>query len=70
MQYAAIVSSQANVASGDSEAAGIMLKSIYGYTINLEGTDPIISIVERAIADALVAGQPRAWLVDAVPACT
>ncbi|EME50310.1 hypothetical protein DOTSEDRAFT_59413 [Dothistroma septosporum NZE10] len=51
-----------------SEAAGIMLKSIYGYTINLEGSDPIIGIVERALADALVAGQPGAWLVDAIPA--
>lgn len=46
-----------------------MLKSIYGYTLNLEGTDPIITIVEVAIADALIAGQPGAWLVDFVPAC-
>lgn len=46
-----------------------MLKSIYGYTINMEGNDPIISVVVEAIATATVAGQPGAWLVDTIPAC-
>ncbi|KXT12870.1 hypothetical protein AC579_5391 [Pseudocercospora musae] len=51
-----------------SEAAGIMLKTIYGYETNSEGSDPIIFIVEKALEQALVAGQPGAWLVDYFPA--
>ncbi|KXS93762.1 hypothetical protein AC578_4729 [Pseudocercospora eumusae] len=47
-----------------SEAAGIMLKTIYGYETNSEGSDPIIFIVEKALEQALIAGQPGAWLVD------
>ncbi|EME78837.1 uncharacterized protein MYCFIDRAFT_190975 [Pseudocercospora fijiensis CIRAD86] len=51
-----------------SEAAGIMLKTVYGYETNSEGSDPIIFIVEKALEQTSVAGQPGAWLVDYFPA--
>ncbi|KAL6864553.1 O-methylsterigmatocystin oxidoreductase [Trichoderma novae-zelandiae] len=52
----------------ETEAGAVILKIVYGYTINPRGFDPLIGLIERMMANFSRACVPFARLVDFVPA--
>ncbi|KAF7595390.1 hypothetical protein BBP40_006384 [Aspergillus hancockii] len=48
--------------------AAIILKLVYGYTVEPNGQDPLIHLVETAAEGFGMINQPAAWLVDSIPA--
>ncbi|PTB62982.1 cytochrome P450 [Trichoderma citrinoviride] len=51
-----------------TEAAAIILKITYGYTIELEKPDPLVGLIERVMAGFSDAVVPFSWAVDIIPA--
>ncbi|KAI1150679.1 cytochrome P450 monooxygenase [Nemania diffusa] len=51
-----------------TEAGAIILKMVYGYTIEPHKTDPLVSIADEALEQFAAATVPGAWLVDIIPA--
>ena len=47
----------------------IILKIIYGYTIEPHKGDPLVNIIEEALVQFSLATVPGAWFVDIIPAC-
>lgn len=50
-----------------SEAAEVILDIIYDYTIEPHGEDPLVEIVEKALAQVSAAAVPGKWAVDLLP---
>ncbi|KAI1175969.1 cytochrome protein [Nemania sp. FL0916] len=50
------------------EAAAIILKLVYGYTIDPHGPDPLVQCVETAMGHFNATFAVGAWLVDVMPA--
>jgi hypothetical protein len=50
-------------------AGAIILKIIYGYTIEPHKGDPLVDLIEEALVQFSLATVPGAWLVDIIPAC-
>lgn len=48
-------------------AGAIILKMTYGYTVETEGNDPLVDLVNEALAQFTAATIPGAWLVDTFP---
>ncbi|KAL6867809.1 cytochrome P450 [Trichoderma novae-zelandiae] len=51
-----------------TEAAAIILQLTYGYTIELEKPDPLVTIIEQVMTGFSETTVPFAWAVDIVPA--
>ncbi|KAL8748488.1 MAG: hypothetical protein Q9184_007266 [Pyrenodesmia sp. 2 TL-2023] len=49
-------------------AAAIILKIMYGYSIDRNGVDPLVNLIEHAMDNLSQAFVPLAWAIDAVPA--
>ncbi|KAL8721665.1 MAG: hypothetical protein Q9225_001714 [Loekoesia sp. 1 TL-2023] len=49
-------------------AAAIILKIAYGYSIERNGADPLVDLIEHAMDNLSQAFVPLSWVVDAVPA--
>jgi hypothetical protein len=47
----------------------VILKIAYGYSIDYQGTDPLIDLAEEAMDQFSLAVQPGKWLVDMLPIC-
>lgn len=39
----------------------------YGYTVDNDGRDPLVELIEDSLRDFNVAAQPGAFLVDIIP---
>ncbi|KAI1358522.1 cytochrome P450 monooxygenase [Xylaria arbuscula] len=50
------------------EAAAIILKIVYGYTVDPHKPDPIVRLVDEAMAHFSASFAMGAWLVDIIPA--
>jgi len=50
------------------EAGAIILKVTYGYTTEPHKEDPLVGIIEDALAQFSLAAVPGVWLVDTIPA--
>ncbi|KAG5946185.1 hypothetical protein E4U60_004466 [Claviceps pazoutovae] len=50
-----------------TEASAIILKIVYGYTIEPHKIDPLVSLIERAMATFSKTVLPFAWAVDIIP---
>lgn len=50
-------------------AGAIILKIVYGYTIEPYKDDPLVDLIEEALVQFSLATVPGAWLVDIIPAC-
>ncbi|CEL10680.1 hypothetical protein ASPCAL13795 [Aspergillus calidoustus] len=48
-------------------AGAVILKIAYGYSIDYQGTDPLIDLAEEAMEQFSLAVQPGKWLVDMLP---
>ncbi|KAL8874028.1 MAG: hypothetical protein Q9174_000594 [Haloplaca sp. 1 TL-2023] len=48
-------------------AAAIILKIMYGYSIERNGADPLVELIEHAMDNLSLAFVPLSWAVDAVP---
>ncbi|KAJ7239357.1 cytochrome P450 oxidoreductase [Mycena rebaudengoi] len=44
-----------------------VLRMSHGYTTHLDGTDPIVNLIEIAAKDFYHASKPGAWLIDILP---
>jgi len=44
-----------------------ILKVAYGYTVDVDGTDPLVELAERFAGEFSQAAQPGTWMVDAIP---
>jgi len=51
-----------------TEAAAIILKIIYGYTIEPNGSDPLVELIEHMMEQINHAALPATWMVDVIPA--
>ncbi|KAJ2991428.1 hypothetical protein NUW58_g285 [Xylaria curta] len=51
-----------------SEAGAIILKIVYGYTIDPHKLDPLVQLVDKAMEHFSASITPGAWLVDLIPA--
>ncbi|KAH8879294.1 cytochrome P450 [Thozetella sp. PMI_491] len=51
----------------ETEAAAIILKLTYGYTVDTEKMDPLVDLVSRQMANFSEAAVPGAWMVDLIP---
>ncbi|KAI0430659.1 cytochrome protein [Xylaria sp. FL1042] len=51
-----------------TEAAAIILKIVYGYTVEPHKLDPLVELVDTAMEQFSAATVPGAWLVDVIPA--
>ncbi|KAI4172112.1 MAG: hypothetical protein LQ343_003760 [Gyalolechia ehrenbergii] len=49
-------------------AAAIILKIMYGYSIERNGADPLVDLIEHAMDNLSQAFVPLSWVVDAIPA--
>ncbi|KAL8954437.1 MAG: hypothetical protein Q9193_007247, partial [Seirophora villosa] len=49
-------------------AAAIILKIVYGYSIERDAADPLVDLIEHAMDNLSQAFVPLSWAVDAVPA--
>ncbi|KAL9615847.1 MAG: hypothetical protein Q9160_009210 [Pyrenula sp. 1 TL-2023] len=49
-------------------AAAIILRILYGYSIERAGNDPLVGLIEHAMDNLSQAFVPLSWTVDAVPA--
>ncbi|PTB63697.1 cytochrome P450 [Trichoderma citrinoviride] len=52
----------------ETEAGAVILKIVYGYTINPRGPDPLVILIDRMMANFSRACVPFARLVDFIPA--
>ncbi|KAL7907041.1 cytochrome P450 [Trichoderma velutinum] len=52
----------------ETEAGAVILKIVYGYTINPHGSDPLIGLIDRMMANFSRACVPFTRLVDFIPA--
>jgi hypothetical protein len=52
----------------NSEAGAIILKMIYGYTIEPHKQDPLVELAATALDQFSASTVPGAWLVDVIPA--
>ncbi|KAI1308260.1 cytochrome protein [Xylaria venustula] len=50
-----------------TEAAAIILKIVYGYTVDPHKPDPLVELVDEAMEQFSAAVVPGAWLVDVMP---
>jgi hypothetical protein len=68
-KYPAItkLSRHQHIVTGNREAAAIILKIIYGYTIEPHERDPLVDLVDRAMDEFTAAMVPGVWLVDSLP---
>jgi hypothetical protein len=53
----------------DRAAAGLILKTAYGYTIESDKADPLVNLVDEAMEQFSQAVQADTWLVDIFPFC-
>ena len=53
----------------DRSAGAIILRIVYGYEV-VEGDDPFVSLVNKAMEQFSLSISPGAFLVDLVPSCT
>jgi hypothetical protein len=53
---------------GFSEAAAIILKLTYGYTVETEKMDPLVHLVNCQMINFSAATVPGVWMVDIIPA--
>jgi hypothetical protein len=53
-----------------NNTGALILKIIYGYTIEPHKEDPLVDLIEEALTQFSLATVPGAWLVDIIPACT
>lgn len=51
------------------QAAAIILKLAYGYSVVPHGDDPLVDLIGRAMGNFGAALVPGVWLVDFVPFC-
>ncbi|KAK5994753.1 Cytochrome P450 monooxygenase CLM2 [Cladobotryum mycophilum] len=51
-----------------TEAGAIILKVAYGYSIEPEGVDPLVELIDNMMTNFSVAFVPLAWVVDTIPA--
>ena len=51
-----------------AESGAIILKTIYGYTIEPHGADPVVMVADKALAQFSRSSVPGAYLVDIIPA--
>ncbi|KAI0911289.1 cytochrome protein [Ustulina deusta] len=51
-----------------TEAAAIILKIVYGYTVEPHTPDPLVGLVDTAMGQFSACFVPGAWLVDSIPA--
>ncbi|KAL8982136.1 MAG: hypothetical protein Q9205_003262 [Flavoplaca limonia] len=49
-------------------AAAIILKIMYGYSIERNRADPLVDLIEHAMENLSLAFVPLSWVIDAVPA--
>jgi hypothetical protein len=57
-----------NVVGPHSEAGAVILKMIYGYTIEPHKPDPLVELAATALDQFSASTVPGAWLVDVIPA--
>ncbi|KAI1129982.1 hypothetical protein F5Y10DRAFT_236736 [Nemania abortiva] len=57
-----------DVVGPNSEAGAIILKAIYGYTIEAHKPDPLVELAATALNQFSASTVPGARLVDAIPA--
>ncbi|KAL9122563.1 MAG: hypothetical protein Q9187_000877 [Circinaria calcarea] len=53
----------------DSEAGAIILKIVYGYTIEPYGNDPLVDLADEALTQFSKAYGAGVWIVDLLPFC-
>ncbi|KAK5634643.1 hypothetical protein RRF57_010356 [Xylaria bambusicola] len=51
-----------------TEAAAIILKLVYGYTVEPHNPDPLADLIDEAMGHFSATVAPGAWLVDSIPA--
>lgn len=51
------------------QAAAIILKLAYGYSVVPHGNDPLVDLIGRAMGNLGEALVPGVWLVDFIPFC-
>lgn len=51
------------------QAAAIILKVAYGYSVVPHGDDPLVDLIARAMGNLGAALVPGVWLVDFIPFC-
>ncbi|QPG99207.1 hypothetical protein C2857_001197 [Epichloe festucae Fl1] len=49
------------------EASAIILKIVYGYSVEQQTTDPLVNLIERMMANFSIAMLPMTWAVDMIP---
>ncbi|KLO18912.1 cytochrome P450 oxidoreductase OrdA-like protein [Schizopora paradoxa] len=52
-----------------TSATALILRISHGYSIEPEGSDPLVDIAEKGVSQISMAAQPGAFLVDALPVC-
>jgi len=53
-----------------SSVAAILLKMSYGYTVERDKKDPLLTLIDNAAEEFYIATSPGAWLVDTFPICS
>ncbi|KAI1826284.1 cytochrome protein [Xylaria intraflava] len=51
-----------------TEAGAIILKTVYGYTVEPHKSDPLVKLIGESMEHFAAAVVPGAWLVDVIPA--
>jgi hypothetical protein len=51
------------------EAGAVILRIIYGYTPEAHGSDPLVDLAEKAMADFADVSSPGRYIVDVLPIC-
>lgn len=49
------------------ESGSLMLETLYGYTANAKGRDPLVVLINKFMAAFNDAAVPGAWLIDVIP---
>lgn len=53
----------------DSQAGTIILKIVYGYTVDPHKPDPLVQLIGEAMERFAVSVVAGSWFVDIIPAC-
>lgn len=51
-----------------TNAGAIILKMVYGYTVERDGPDPLVELVDKALDNFAASTVPGSWFVDLIPA--
>ncbi|KAL7931755.1 cytochrome P450 [Trichoderma chlorosporum] len=54
----------------ETEAGAVILKIVYGYTVNPRGSDPLVGLIDRMMSNLSRASVPFARLIDFFPAAS